>query len=57
MGYLAAVTSTGTGFWVLLDKITKVGAFVSIALGITLTLVTLQIQLRIRRDQRKNNKP
>lgn len=53
VGYLAAGTSTAMGFWAIVDKLKSLGALLSIAFGLTLTIVTLRVQLGILRDQNK----
>ncbi len=43
-GYLGASVSTATGFWVLVDQITKLGALISIAIGIAVGIATWRVQ-------------
>ncbi len=45
VGYFGAAVPTATGFWVLIETATKIGACVSIMLGIAVAIVTLQVQL------------
>ena len=49
VGYLGAAVPTASGFWVLIENLTKIGALLSITLGIAVALVTLHVQLLQRR--------
>ena len=49
LGYLGASVPTATGFWVLVEQATKLGALCSILIGIAVGVVTLRVQLRALR--------
>lgn len=43
-GYLGAAVPTSAGFWVLVDRATKLGALLSIGIGIAVGLATWRVQ-------------
>jgi len=48
-GYIGAATPTAAGFWALIENVTKLGALFSVAVGLTVGLVTLRVQILQRR--------
>jgi Na+/proline symporter len=55
-GYIGAIVPTGVGFWVWVDKLTKLGALASIAIGIAVGLATWRVQrLQARRLESERN--
>lgn len=49
LGYFGAAVPTTTGFWVLIEDLTKLGAFASILIGITVGILTWRVQLKSAR--------
>jgi Na+/proline symporter len=44
LGYVGGGVSTGAGFWVLVERATKIGALASVIIGIAVGLVTWRVQ-------------
>lgn len=43
-GYLGAAVPTATGFWILIEQLTKLAALVSIGIGIAVGILTWQVK-------------
>ena len=43
-GYLGAAVPTASGFWVLVEQATKIGALLSITIGIVVGFTTWRVQ-------------
>jgi len=48
-GYIGAATPTLAGFWALVENVTKIGALLSVAVGLTVGIITLRVQLLHKR--------
>jgi len=44
LGYIGAAVPTSTGFWALVEQATKIGALVSVGVGIAVGVVTWRVQ-------------
>lgn len=49
LGYLGAITPTAAGFWAFVESATKVGALISVLIGIIVGLATLRVQIAHKR--------
>jgi hypothetical protein len=49
VGYVGAIMPTAAGFLAFVETAYKIGAFVSVVIGIAVGLVTLQVQLKHKR--------
>jgi hypothetical protein len=57
LGYIGAGVSTGSGFWVLVEKATKLGALVSVVIGIAVGLVTYRVQRAQEKKLKRERQP
>jgi uncharacterized membrane protein len=44
VGYIGAAVPTATGFWAFVEGATKIGAFVSVVVGLVVGITTWQVQ-------------
>lgn len=45
LGYIGSLVPTAAGFWAFVESATKIGGLLSVALGLTVAVVTLRVQL------------
>ncbi len=48
-GYVGAMVPTASGFWVLVENAAKLGAFLSICIGLAVGIVTFRVQRKNER--------
>lgn len=49
LGWIGAITPTAAGFWAFVDSATKVGALLSVVIGIAVGVATLRVQITHKR--------
>jgi hypothetical protein len=61
LGYIGALVPTSAGFWAFVESATKVGALLSVIVGIAVGVATLLVQIRHKRrldaEEEERNRP
>lgn len=61
IGYIGAAIPTATGFWTWVEHLTRLGALLSLSVGLIVGILTLQVQMlqkrKLKLEMKRKSRP